>query len=64
MALFRIEKKQVDLVVTANLPVRDPSSPPPSLSDLAATDFMSLVKSLQIHDYGLFVDTDVEMQVS
>lgn len=51
MALWRIESKKTDLVLTCNLPARDGTE---MGEDEAKRTFEEAVKSLLITDYGLF----------
>lgn len=56
MALYRIEQKNVDLVVTFNVPIRSADAPPLEAEGLrlAEEDFKVFVRSLRIVDFGLF----------
>ncbi|KAF8633702.1 hypothetical protein AX17_004360 [Amanita inopinata Kibby_2008] len=56
MALYRIEIKDVDLVVTFNVPVKsvDGGAVGEQGLKIAEEQFKALVQSLQIVDYGLF----------
>jgi Ran-interacting Mog1 protein len=60
MALYRIESKSVDLVVTMNVPMKTANLdatvvPGSDVVQAEYEDFMCLVRSLRIVDYGLFV---------
>jgi len=57
MALYRLESKNVDLVVTFNIPVKSDDGDAVGEEEVkkAEEDFMVCVKSLEIVDYGLFV---------
>ncbi|KAL0947141.1 hypothetical protein HGRIS_013269 [Hohenbuehelia grisea] len=57
MGLFRVEQKNVDLVVTFNVPVTSEDGGAVGDEGLRAAqaDFENMVRSLQIIDYGLFV---------
>ena len=48
MALFRIEEKDIDLVVTFNVPLA------PLGEGIGKADFRTFVETLRIVDYGLF----------
>jgi hypothetical protein len=56
MALYRIETKSIDLVVTFNVPLKTNNGDAVGEEGvmLAKDDFMVLVQSLKIVDYGLF----------
>lgn len=49
MALFRIEKKDIDLVVTFNVPLESLDG-----EGIAKADFRTFVETLRIVDYDLF----------
>jgi Ran-interacting Mog1 protein len=57
LALYRVERKKVDLVVTINIPMT--SSDSGSVSEegwkMAQADFQTFVTSLRIIDFDLFV---------
>lgn len=56
MALYRVEEKGIDLVVTFNVPLHsnDGGEVGESGRDIARTQFDTLVRSLTIVDFGLF----------
>ncbi|KAL1675089.1 hypothetical protein EV122DRAFT_268788 [Schizophyllum commune] len=57
MALYRVESKGIDLVVTFNIPTSttdDSGAVSPEKWSTIESDFNSLVTSLQIVDFGLF----------
>ncbi|KAF8162994.1 hypothetical protein B0H34DRAFT_672100 [Crassisporium funariophilum] len=56
MALFRVESKSVDMVLTFNVPVVAGDGGAVGNEGLAKSerDFMTFVRSLHIVDYGLF----------
>ncbi len=56
MALYRIQKKSVDLVVTYNVPVEsaEGGAATASQKERAVQDFHAFVRSLRITDYNLF----------
>lgn len=56
MALFRIESKPVDLVVTFNIPLEAVDGGAVSNEDLEKVqiDFNNIVRTLRIVDFGLF----------
>jgi hypothetical protein len=56
MALYRVEQKHIDLVITFNIPTRSEDSGAVSPEGLATatSHFESFVQSLRIVDYGLF----------
>ncbi|KAN0077346.1 hypothetical protein V8E55_011201 [Tylopilus felleus] len=59
MALFRVhsEQKSADLVVTANIPRMSEGSAGEERANAIASQFSTLVSSLRIIDYDLFVDS-------
>lgn len=59
MALYRVENKAVDVVLTMNVPVRVDEGGAVEEQGLAAAkvDFDTAVRSLQIVDFGLFGDS-------
>lgn len=64
MAIFRVQKKKADLVVTFNIPIS--SNGITVGQDLleAQTQFDTLVRSLEIRDFDLFADPDVDVDIS
>jgi hypothetical protein len=56
MAMYRIEQKKVDLVVTFNVPIKSADASPLDEEGLrlAEEDFKVFVRSLRIVDFGLF----------
>ena len=56
MALFRVESKAIDLVVTFNTPIVsvDGGAVGNEGVERSETDFDIFVRSLRIHDFGLF----------
>ena len=56
MALFRVEQKEIDLVVTFNVPIRtlDGGAVGSEGLEQAESDFHKFVTSFRICDYGLF----------
>lgn len=56
MAVFRVEEKGIDLVVTFNVPLDAADGGAVGVSDLVKieSDFEAFVKSLCIVDFGLF----------
>ena len=56
MALFRVEHKEIDLVVTFNVPIRtlDGGAVGSEGLEQAESDFHKFVTSFRICDYGLF----------
>jgi hypothetical protein len=56
MGLFRVQNKQIDLVVTFNVPVRSQDGGAVGQDGWSAAnaDFHVLVSSLKIEDFGLF----------
>ncbi|KAF9466385.1 hypothetical protein BDZ94DRAFT_1251830 [Collybia nuda] len=57
MALYRVERKNVDLVVTFNIPTQsnDGGAVGSQGLETAKSHFYSFVQSLHIVDYGLFI---------
>jgi hypothetical protein len=53
LALFRVESKDRDVVLTANLPVQD-STDSPQQHNLYVAAFNRAVASFTIQDFGLF----------
>ena len=56
MAVFRVEDKNIDVVVTFNIPVEAVDGGAVAAEDVAKveSDFGALVKSFRIVDYSLF----------
>lgn len=56
MALYRVEQKNIDLVVTFNIPTQsdDGGAVGTEGLDTATSHFNSFIQSLRIVDYGLF----------
>jgi len=56
MGLFRVESKNIDLVVTFNVPInsQDGNAVDSTGQEKANADFMTFVESLRIIDFGLF----------
>ena len=56
LGLFRVESKNVDLVVTMNIPIvsAEEGVTGSEGKTSAEADFNALVRSLRIVDYGLF----------
>ena len=57
MALYRIESKSIDLVLTFNIPLQsvDEGTSQDAEVERAEEDFGTFVRSLHVVDYGLFV---------
>ncbi|CAK5279573.1 unnamed protein product [Mycena citricolor] len=55
MALFRVEHKHVDLVVTFNVPSEPSESNGDAMWNEMQRDFDAFVRALRIIDFGLFV---------
>ncbi|KAG6829988.1 hypothetical protein H0H87_009595 [Tephrocybe sp. NHM501043] len=58
MALYRIEQKDIDLVVTFNIPIKtedDEGAVPSEREAIARKQFDAFARSLKIVNYGLFV---------
>lgn len=56
MALYRIESKAIDLVLTFNIPLKsvDEGKSQDAIVRKAQADFNAFARSLRIVDYGLF----------
>lgn len=57
LALYRVESKNVDLVMSMNVPVKaagDGAMPDPASSERVQKDFEAAAASLTIVDFGLF----------
>ena len=52
MAIYRIQSKAIDLVFTANIPIKDGLAG--KIEEKFITQFLDCVKSLQITSYDLF----------